>query len=151
MNVRKESHFDASSETETYFAYTSRGQRPGKLVNAYPVEPDYQSSSNHLGQVEKTPTRTKVAEKLNRLEKSLIFLFSSLLVLLVVLDLGLQYRNTKMDLMIGQYNQSVNDLKLNSDKLMNELMVQFDYDAVKTAAEEQGLSVDASRIKDVRQ
>lgn len=72
-----------------------------------------------------------------------------LLLTIVSIQLILQYQINQLDQQISQYQDSIQELNLESDFLMSKILSQFDYEVIKQVAEDQGMTIDGSRVKDL--
>lgn len=72
-----------------------------------------------------------------------------LLLTMASIQLILQYQINQFDQQISQYQDSIQALNLESDFLMSEILNQFDYGVIKEVAEDEGMTIDGNRVKDL--
>lgn len=80
------------------------------------------------------------------------FLMSIAIILIVTMastQLIMQYQMSQVDEHITQYKLSTEELELESDFLMGKVLDQYDYEVIKEAAEQQGMTIDGQRVKEL--
>lgn len=69
--------------------------------------------------------------------------------ILTVCNLVIQYRDAEMIRATQVYEQQIADLNLQTTQLMDQITEQYNFEAIKEAAEAEGLYVDESRVRNV--
>ena len=143
MNLAKE---------QSYFHYSRAERQVRKVSNSNMGANSTQLIPEFTREQRKTVTK-QVSKKrsLNlSMVESIIIIFSVAICLFCIgMGLMIQYNNNKTQVMVNQYQDSMSDLKQDSDQLLNQLMDQYNYQTIQAEAQAAGLSLDPARVEEV--
>lgn len=96
------------------------------------------------------PRETTVTKgKITKGEKSFIALISLLVLGLTILNLVVQYKDERIAVVTQEYQTKTTEIQYQTDELLNELAMKYDYQTIKEIAHENGMTLQNSQVRTV--
>lgn len=86
---------------------------------------------------------------LSKGEKSFIALVSLCVLALTIVNLVVQYKNESIAVVTQEYQTKTTAIQYQTDELLNELAMKYDYQTIKAIAHENGMTLQNSQVRTV--
>lgn len=97
-----------------------------------------------------TPRQSSVTKRLlSKGEKGFITLVSLSVLALTIFNLVVQYKNERIAVVTQEYQTKTTDIQYQTDELLNELAMKYDYQTIKAIAHENGMTLQNSQVRTV--
>lgn len=134
--------------------YSNRRSSAKREYN-YPYDGNMHQSSqpeflDDLAHSEETSTQaTTSAQRLTKSEKGYLAIIGVLVVGLTIWNLVIQYKDNQLAEATFEYQVKTSELQSQTDLILNELASKYDYNAIKQAANENGMTLQKSQVRNV--
>lgn len=90
-----------------------------------------------------------VRQRFSKREKSYLVLIGVCMLILTICNLVIQYKDDKIALVTQEYQAKTSEIQYQTDVLLNELALKYDYQTIKQIAHENGMSLQNSQVRTV--
>lgn len=118
-------------------------------MNQYVTTTSWQATAK-TSSVSKRRTQAKAGvASLSGFEKWTMGLSLLAIIGLILGNLWLQHQSQQLQAQIETHQAAISDLRAEEDHLLSQIMETYNFELLQEIAEEQGMTIDKSRIKEV--
>lgn len=134
--------------------YSNRRSSTDRKVNN-PYDEDILKSGqpefvDELAHNVETSTRTSVSTQgLTKVEKSYLAVIGALVIGLTIWNLVIQYKDNQLAQATFEYQAKTSEVQNQTDLILNELASKYDYNTIKQVANENGMILKKSQVRNV--
>lgn len=126
-----------------------------KKEYSYPYDGNIHQSGqteflDDLAHNEETSTQATIStQRLSRAEKGYLAIIGVLVIGLTIWNLVIQYKDNQLAEATFEYQLKTSELQTQTDLILNELASKYDYNAIKQVANENGMILQKSQVRNV--
>ena len=135
-------------------AYSNRRSEANRKMNT-PYDDTYDRSRqpdvvDQLAHNVETATRANASsQRLSLIEKSYLLIIAAMVIGLTVWNLVIQYKDDQLITATFEYQVKTTEIQTHTDLILNELAAKYDYNSIRQVANENGMILQKTQVRNV--
>lgn len=135
-------------------AYSNRRSAANRKLNTpYDDTNDKSIQTDNVDQlahnVETATRASATSQRLSLIEKSYLLTIAALVIGLTIWNLVIQYKDDQLVTATFEYQVKTTEIQTHTDLILNELAAKYDYNAIRQVANENGMILQKTQVRNV--